>query len=141
MYKIKVKKEVVIRKIEENEIIVDMIKFTAIKLVQFREALGLNQADLAKKTTKEGNTVPEISRATISMLESGKGNTTMITLSVLAKALNVNVYELIPGKEDLATEEEIEAAFKPDSNLEEKEKEFVEDNSEETTKEEVEKDY
>jgi transcriptional regulator with XRE-family HTH domain len=113
MYKINVKKEVYVKKIEESTLIVDMGKFIGIKLAAIREAANLNQADLSKKTIKDGAVTPVVSRATISTIESGKGNATMATLSALAKALNINVFDLLPAREDSATQEEIDAELTP----------------------------
>lgn len=68
----------------------EILKNIARKLKQIRKEKGLTQDDLAFEA--------EISRSTIGMLETAKRDITVTKLVKIAKALNIEPYELLKFK-------------------------------------------
>lgn len=89
---------------ETKEVEVTLLQYIGLKVKTQREALGLKQIDLSRRTVKE-NSVPSVSAATVSYIELGAGNPSINTLEELSKALGIHISELFPPKEIVATSE------------------------------------
>lgn len=62
------------------------LKMLGLRIAKLREAAGLNQTELAHRCNKD--------RQIISLLELGRSNPTVKTLSLIAQELNVPIAEL-----------------------------------------------
>jgi len=83
------------------------LPFDGARLRTLRERRGLRQADLAQRCTDQGTSV---SRFQVVRAETGKNMPTPATLAAFARALEIEIDDLLTPDESLARETVAEAS-------------------------------